>query len=409
MKATFRALEGRDFRLFFFGQVISLMGTFIQEVALAWITYRVTGSAFYLALVAFSGQIPMLVAMPLGGMLADRFPKRFIMVCTHTVEMLLAFTMSYLTWKHAVDIKVLVLGSLTLGLSGAMEMPSRAALIAEIVHDRSVMTNAIALNSLSFNLARVTGPALAGIVLSLTTDSACFALNAISYLFAIAALLMLHPKKAVHKKVKGTLREAFAFVRDFVPARWLIFNVAIASFTTAPFMTFLPVFAKDVFHGGPDMLGTLMGTAGLGALSAALFLASRKNVKNVVPRLLIATFSTGFAGLLFSHNHLLTLALPLILVSGAAFIINVTSSNMMLQSLVDEHLRGRVMALYTMSVVGMTPLASLSYGFIVRHFGIQTVFMTSGAIAILFGLALRRQIPRMNALAHSALSEKGLI
>jgi MFS family permease len=272
-----------------------------------------------------------------------------------------------------------------------------------------MMTNAIALNSLAFNSARLTGPALAGIVLAATSDSVCFGLNALSYTFAIATLLCLRPKKVEQKNEPGSMREALAYIRHFVPARWLVFNVAISGFTTAPFMTFMPVFAKDVFHGGPDMLGTLMATAGCGALSAALYLASRKTVKDVGHRLVVATFATGFAGLLFSHNHLLTLALPLILVSGAAFIINVTSSNMMLQSLVDEHLRGKVMAFYTMSVIGAMPLASLTYGLIVRHFGIHVVFILSGCIAIAFGLVLKRQVPKMHELAHPVLSVKGFI
>ena len=409
MKGTFRSLAGRDFRLFFFGQVVSLMGTWTQEVALSWITYRVTGSAFLLALVAFSSQVPMFLAMPLGGKLADKFPKRSIMVCANLVDMSVASVLAYLSYKHAINIEVLVIGALALGLSGAMEMPSRQALIAEIVHDKRMMTNAIALNSLAFNSARLTGPALAGIVLALTNDSVCFGINALSYLFSIFTLLAIHPKKVVRKKIEGSMRGALDYIRNFLPARWLLLNVAVASFTTAPFMTFMPVFAKDVFHGGPDMLGTLMGTTGCGALCAAFYLANSKSVKNVGNRLIIAMFCTGFAGLLFSHNQLLTLALPIVFVSGAAFILSVTSCNMMLQSLVEEHLRGRVMAFYTMSAIGMMPLASLSFGFIVRHFGIRVVFMISGSIALIFGLVLRRQIPRINALAHPVLAEKGLI
>ena len=408
MKTIFRSLVGRDFRLFFFGQLISFTGTWVQEVAMGWITYRVTGSAFMLAMVALASQVPMLLLTPMGGVLADHFPRRNIMLCSHTIEMLLAVILSWLAWKDSIDTSVLIFSAFVLGTTTAFEMPSRQAMVAELVHDKRKLTNAIALNAMSFNVARLAGPALAGITLALTSESICFALNALSYLIAIVTLIAIHPKPSKAGQIKASWNEAIAYVRSFPPARWLLVTVAIVSFCTSPFMTFMPVYAKDVFHGGPDMLGTLMGTSGCGALIAAAYLASRKSVADLGHRIVFGCLTTGIAGLLFSYNHLLTLALPLVLASGMAFIITLVSCNMLLQSLVAEHLRGRVMSLYTMAVVGITPFASLFFGFIARHLGTSITFVMAGAIALGYGLKLKATLPEVMQHAHPVLKAKDL-
>jgi MFS family permease len=406
LKNTFRALAGRDFRYYFFGQIVSLIGTWVQQVALSWIAYRITGSALILGLVAFSGQIPMLVATPLGGYLADRYNKRNILLCTQVAEMLVAIALTVIAWQQNFSPWILVIASAILGLSGAMEMPSRQAFITEIIHDRSVLPNAIALNSLTFNSARLVGPAIAGLTLAVFNEPTCFAINAISYVAAIYTLLTIHTEKSVSTRVTGSFAEALAYLRQFPPALWLVVTVAISSICVSPFMTFMPVYAKDIFHGGPDLLGTLLGTSGSGALAASLYLANRKSLHGLGNRIVFACLIGGLASAAFAYNIFMTLALPLLFVSGGTFIMTVTSCNILLQSLVPEHLRGRVMAIYTMAFIGMLPIGSLAYGSLAHHIGsVQPVFIIAGLISVVYGYILMKVMPDLRRTAKQVLSK----
>lgn len=357
-----------------------------------------------LGLVAFSGQIPMLVATPLGGILADRFSKRNMLLWTQVVEMAVAIILAVIAWQQSFSPSILITASAVLGLAGAIEMPSRQAFVTEIIHDRKVLSNAIALNSLTFNGARVVGPAVAGLTLAIFNEPACFAINAASYVAAIYTLLTIHPDKLGKKRTAGSMMEALQYLRRFAPARWLMATVAITSICVAPFMTFMPVYAKDIFNGGPDLLGTLLGASGSGALAAALYLANRKSVTGLGNRIILACIVGGVASAAFAYNRLLTLALPLLFVSGGAFIMIVTSCNILLQSLVPEHLRGRVMALYTMSFIGMLPLGSLVYGGLAHIIGsVKPAFVIAGILSAAYGYVLMKAMPDLQHLAQHVL------
>lgn len=406
MNNTFRALAGRDFKYYFFGQIVSLIGTWVQQVALSWIAYRITGSALILGLVAFSGQIPMLVATPLGGYLADRYSKRNILLCTQVVEMLVAITLAIIAWQQSFSPWILVTAAAVLGLSGAMEMPSRQAFITEIIHDRSLLPNAIALNSLTFNSARLVGPAIAGLTLAMFNEPTCFTINAVSYVASIYTLLTIQAKKTISIRAAGSFAEAFSYFRQFSPARWLVVTVAITSICVSPFMTFMPVYAKDIFHGGPDLLGTLMGASGSGALAASLYLANRKSLHGLGNRIILACLVGGFSSAAFAYNIFLTLALPLLFISGGTFIMIVTSCNILLQSLVPEHLRGRVMAIYTMAFIGMLPVGSLLYGSLAHHIGsVKPVFIIAGVLSVVYGYMLMKAMPDLRRLAQQVLNK----
>ena len=409
MNHTFRALAERDFRLYFFGQALSLVGTWVQQVAMSWITYRVTGSAFMLGLIAFSGQIPNLLLAPVGGLLADRLDRRRLLVATQVVAMAVAAWLGYVSYTQSFSAWVLVVASLVLGVSSAVEMPTRQAFILQTIHDRSHATNAIALNSLTFNGARVVGPAVAGAVLALIGETACFAVNAVSYIAALYTLLVMRPRATDPNRRKGSLREAIQYVRYFEPARWLLITVAAASFCVAPMMTFMPVYAKDIFHGGPSTLGMLMGASGLGAVLAGVYLANRTTVIGLGARIGVGCLVIGFVSLAFSYNPFFLVALPILVVSGASTIIVITASNMVLQHLVPEHLRGRVMALFTMSFLGMLPLSSLVAGGLAHVAGVQLVFVVAGVGAIAVGQAFRRKLPHLQEMARPVMVEKGLL
>ena len=406
MKNTFRALAGRDFRYYFFGQIVSLIGTWVQQVALSWIAYRITGSALILGLVAFSGQIPMLLATPIGGFMADRFSKRNILLCTQVVEMFVAIMLSVIAWHQSFSPWILITASAVLGISGAMEMPSRQAFITEIIHDRSLLSNAIALNSLTFNSARLVGPAVAGLTLAVFNESTCFAINATSYVAAIYTLLTIHTGKPIRTRAAGSFIEALKYLHQFPPACWLVTTVAVTSICVSPFMTFMPVYAKDIFHGGPDLMGTLLGASGSGALAASLYLANRKSLQGLGNRIILACLLGGGASIAFAYNIFMSLALPLLFISGGTFIMIVTSCNILLQSLVPEHLRGRVMAIYTMSFIGMLPVGSLVYGSLAHHLGsVKPVFVIAGILSLIYGYVLMKAMPDLRKLAQHVLGE----
>ena len=409
MNHTFRALAERDFRLYFFGQALSLVGTWVQQVAMSWITYRVTGSAFMLGLIAFSGQIPNLVLAPVGGLLADRLDRRKLLVASQVVAMAVAAWLGYVSYTGSFSAWVLVIASLMLGVSSAVEMPTRQAFILQTIHDRRHATNAIALNSLTFNGTRVVGPAVAGAVLALIGETACFAVNAVSYIAALYTLLVMRPRALEEHRQRGSLREEIQYVQHFQPARWLLIVVAAASFCVAPMMTFMPVYAKDIFHGGPDTLGMLMGASGLGAVLAGVYLANRTTVIGLGARIGVGCLVIGVVSLAFSYNPFFPVALPILVVSGASTIIVITASNMVLQHLVPEHLRGRVMALFTMSFLGMLPVSSLVAGGLAHVAGVQLVFVVAGVGAIAVGHAFRRKLPHLQESARPVMAEKGLL
>ena len=411
MNQTFRALAERDFRLYFFGQVVSLVGTWVQQVAMAWITYRVTGSAFMLGVIAFSGQIPSLLLSPLGGLLADRMDRRKLLAMIQVVAMAVAAWLGFVSYTESFSATVLVIAAVVLGVSSALEMPTRQAFILQTIHDRSHATNAIALNSIAFNGARLVGPAVAGAVLALIGETACFVVNAVSYLAAIYTLLAMRPRAVDHHRRGGSFREALQYLQSFEPARWLLITVAAASFCAAPMMTFMPVYAKDIFHGGPDTLGMLMGASGLGAVLAGLYLANRTTVVGLGARIGAGCLAIGVASVAFSYNPFFLVALPVLVVSGASTIIVITASNILLQHLVPEHLRGRVMALFTMSFLGMLPVSALLAGGLAHVAGVELVFVIAGFGTIIAGHAFRRQLPRLREMARPVLaeSEKGVV
>jgi MFS family permease len=409
MQNTFRALAGRDFRLYFLGQCVSLIGTWVQQVAFGWIAYRVTGSAFMLGLVAFSGQIPSLVLAPFSGALADRFGRRTVLVVVQVVQMMLAALLAVLVMLGDISVWMLVVSSLVLGVTSAIEMPVRQAFTPDLVHDRALLHNAIALNSVTFNAARLLGPAVAGVVLAWFGEAACFAINAASYVATIYTLLSIQPTPPVGRAVKKSLAEGVRYLRHFAPARWVIVTVIVASVCLAPYTTFMPVYAKDILKGGPDTLGLLMASSGLGALSAALYLANRKSVEGLGIRMVAGCCATAFASIAFAYNHLLWLAIPLLVVAGSGTIIVITSCNILLQSMVPDDLRGNVMGLYTMSFLGVLPLASLAAGAIAHASSVPVVFVLAGLLLAVMGATLFRKLPALRVVAHPIFREKGLL
>jgi MFS family permease len=404
-----RSLSGRDFRLYFGGQFVSFVGTWVQQVALSWIAYRVTGSAAVLGLVAFASQAPTLLLGPAGGILADRVSRRGILVFTQVVEMGVALALAILAAQGLLNSHTLVAAALVLGVAIAFEMPARQALIADLVHEHGHLSNAIALNSVSFNVARLVGPALGALMLAGMGDLACFLANAASYIVEICTLLMLRPRHAREKQARGTLAQGLAYLRTSSAPRWLLLTVAFSSVALAPFVTLLPVFAKEVFNRDVDSLGMMMAAFGFGSLAAALTLANRAHVSGFSLKVVAGCLCAGAAAAVLSCNQHFLVALALMVVSGWSTVMIVTSSHILLQAVIPDHMRGQLMAFFGMAYGGALSVASLCAGALASMIGARPVFLASAVLYVAVGLALNRVQPRLRQAARPILIEKGLV
>lgn len=397
MKSMVRALRHRNFRLYFSGQIVSLVGTWMQQVAMSWLAYRLSDSVWVLGVVGFASQIPILLFAPLGGIFSDRFNRHRLIVVTQILSMIQAFILTALTMTHTVAVWHLVMLSTFLGLVNAIDGPARQSFAVLLVDKREDLANAIALNSFTFNAARLVGPAAAGLVVGWLGEGACFLLNGLSYVAVLIALakVRVHDPRHQPAPIFLGLKEGFLYVASSRPIRSLLLIVSVMSLCVSPFVVLMPYYAREVFHGDARMLGLLTGCSGVGALSGSLFLASRKQVA-VLGRYVAAASCIGATALMaFSVSRLLWLTLPLIVLLGFGLIVTAASTNVLIQSLVPDHLRGRAMSLYTMAFLGMMPVGSLINGRIASYVGVPATLFGAGLIAIACVAWLRRGLAGM--------------
>ncbi len=381
-----RALRHRNFRLFFSGQIISLIGTWMESVAQAWLIYRLTGSSALLGLVAFAGQVPVLLLGPLAGHAADRLPRRAIILCTQSAFMVIGLLLAALTLSGKVQIwQIFVLATL-MGIVAAFDVPARQSFLVEMV-GREDMMNGIALNSTMFNFARVAGPAIAGLIVAQIGEGWCFLLNGVSYIAVIAGLAMIRLGPLPERPPSTTspwqnIRDGYAFIGQNIPVRNLLGMIALLSFAGLPFIVLLPVFAEGILHSGAKGLGLLMSASGVGATTGALLLASRVNVAGLSRWLSFAAITFAVALATFAWSTNLWLSASLLLLTGFAMMVQIGSCNTLIQSMVPDHYRGRVMSVYSMMLIGMNPLGAMASGFAAARWGAPAT-ITAGAIACL--------------------------
>jgi MFS family permease len=386
LKSTLRALGHRNYRLYFGGQGISLTGSWMQQVAMGWLVYRLTGSAFYLGLVAFFAQVPVIFMAPLAGVLADRLNRMHIMLVAQTLAMAQAFILAFLMFSKAIAPWHLLPLAFFLGLANALDAPARHSFIVQIVEKKEDLGNAIALNSAMFNGARLIGPPVAGILVALTGEGICFLLNGFSYLAVIFALLAMklapHIKNANKIHFWGELREGFAYTFGSRPIRLIITLIAWVSLVGLSYVTLMPVFVIRVLHGGPHSLGFLMGAAGCGALLGALALAARRSMHGIEKLLAggSALFSLGLVAL--SLVRTFWLSLPLLFLVGLGMMVQMASANTYLQHLISDDKRARVMSIYTMAFMGATPIGSFFVGALASGIGVRITILISGTLAL---------------------------
>ncbi len=393
-----RALAYRNYRLFFGGQVISLLGTWITTTATNWLVYRLTGSALLLGVVGFAGQFPAFLLGPVAGVFVDRHDRHRLLVATQTVSMLQSFALAALTLSGHITVGWIIALSVVQGMVNAFDMPTRQAFLITMIERREDLGNAIALNSSMVNAARLIGPTIAGFVIAASSEGWCFLFDGISYVAVIIALLRMRDVRSAAPAVgrgsaRAQLAEGLRYAFGFGPIRSIILLLAVVSLVGVPYSVLMPVFATDVFHGGPHTLGFLMTAAGCGALVGALWLASRRSVRGLSRIIPIATSIFGGGLILFSFASVFWLALPCLVITGFGFMVQMASSNTVIQTIVDDEKRGRVMSFYMMAFLGTAPFGSLIAGWLSEKIGAPHTLLIGGICCLAGAAVFARALP----------------
>ncbi|HMJ51273.1 MAG TPA: MFS transporter [Polyangiaceae bacterium] len=408
-----RALRHRNYRLFFAGQSVSLIGTWLTRVATSWLVYRLTGSAMVLGIVGFVGQIPTFIFAPLAGVWVDRVNRHRALLATQVLAMIQSALLAALTLTHSITVGLVLVLQCAQGIINAVDMPARQAFVVEMIEDRRDLPNAIALNSSMVNAARLLGPSIAGVLIAGVGEGMCFSIDALSYVAVIISLVIMRvaPRPNVQhpRRVLVELAEGFRYAAGSVPIRSVLLLLALVSLMGMPYAVLMPAVASEVLHGGPGTLGLLMASSGLGALAGALYLASRQSVLGLGR--IIALCSAGFgAGLIaFSRSRDLWLSVLLMAPTGMAMMVQMAASNTVLQTIVDEDKRGRVMSFYAMAFFGTAPIGSLFAGVVASRFGAPAAILAGGIACVAGAIAFFKALPAVRAATRPIYVRLGIL
>ena len=413
INTVFRSLRHRNFRLFFSGQSISLIGTWMQRIALPWAVYRMTGSEVLLGVVGFASSIPSFLLAPFAGVLIDRWSRYRVMLVTQIISMIQASILAWLSLTGSLDIWHIIVLSVVLGIINTFDMPARHSFVINMVNGKEDIGNAIALNSMMFNGARLIGPSVAGIVLASVGEGACFLVNAVSYLFVIASLLMMNVSVTRERKERTPIfremKEGLDYTFGFAPIKSIILLLGLVSFMGASYQVLMPVYAKEVLLGDSHTYGFLMGGAGAGALLGAIFLASRDTVLRL-GRLIPAATALLSAGLIaMSLSSSFFISMFLIFFTGLGMMTQTAASNTILQTITDEDKRGRVMSFYTMALMGTVPFGSLLAGWMAKWIGTPWTIFFGGASCLAGALIFYRRLPELRRLVRPVYVSMGIL
>lgn len=392
---------------------MSLIGTWMQRIALPWLVYHMTGSAFLLGVVGFAGQIPTFLLAPIAGVYTDKFNRYKVLLVTQIISLVQALILAILALTGTIVLWHIVALSIALGCINAFDVPARHSFVIEMVEKKEDLGNAIALNSMMFNGARLIGPSVAGILLASTGEGICFLINAISYVFVISSLLMMKVEKKEARRKESNIimdfREGFNYTFGFAPIKYLILLLALVSLLGSSYQVLIPVFAKEVLHGGSDTFGFLMGASGFGALIGALYLASRESVLRL-GRLVPASTALFGAGLIaLSFVGSFNLSLILMVVIGLGLMLQTAASNTILQTITDDDKRGRVLGFYTIAVMGTAPFGSLLAGFMAKAVGTPAAILIGGAACFTGALLFLKKLPELRKSLRPVYVKMGII
>jgi MFS family permease len=413
MSYAWRALRHRNFRLYFGGQGISLIGTWMTRLATSWLVYRLTGSAFLLGIVGFSGQIPTFLLAPFAGVLVDRLNRRHVLLVTQFLAMLQSFALAVLTLSKHINVHEIIALSMFQGAINAFDMPGRQAFLVEMVEEKDDLGNAIALNSSMVNIARLVGPSLAGAVIALSSEGYCFLVDGISYLAVIASLVAMQLKTRIIQRATTSmlvqLREGWTYVSGFAPIRTILLLFALVSLMGWPFTVLMPIFAGTILKGGPHTLGFLMGAMGVGALVSAVSLAVRRSVLGLGRMIPLSSGAFGIGLIFFGLSRTFWISMLMMLVCGFGLMQQMAASNTIIQTIVEESKRGRVMSFYTVAFVGMAPFGSLLAGTLARAIGAPRTVMLSGVCCIAGAAWFATRLPLIRKLIRPIYKDLGII
>jgi MFS family permease len=411
LRSMLRSLEHRNFQLFFAGQLISLIGTWMQNVAQAWLVYRLTGSALLLGTVSFANQAPVFLLAPGGGLVADRRNRHRVVIGTQMASMLLAGMLAALTLGAKIQVWEIIVLAVLLGVVNAFDIPARQAFLVEMVGREDLM-NAIALNSSMFNGARIVGPAVAGVLVASIGEGWCFFANAVSYLAVIAGLLLMQiERRPAVKHERSPLEdivEGFRFVAQARPVRALLLMVGLVSLVGMPYMVLMPIFADQILHGGARGLGILTGSTGVGALAGALALAMRTGLRGLARWVAIAAATFGAGLVAFAYSRWFWISVAVLIPVGFAMMVQMASSNTLIQAMVPDRLRGRVMAVYSMMFMGMAPMGALFAGTVAHTLGSPLTVAIGGVVCMMGAGVFAMHLPRLRGEARQLILAQGM-
>lgn len=407
---TFRSLRHRNYKLYFYGQSVSVIGTWIQRIATPWLVYRLTDSVMMLGVIGFAAQIPTFFISPFAGVIVDKVSRYRLMILTQVLSLLQAAVLAALYLTNSIQIWHVIALNLILGTINAFDGPARQSFIVDMVEGKEDLPNAIALNSAMFNGARLVGPTVAGILISFTGEGACFLINALSYVFVIISLLMMKVphigNQLKQMNILKNLKEGFSYTFHSIPIRAVLIMISVSSLTAMQYVVLMPVFSKQILHGTSRTFGFLMAASGTGALIGTLTLATRNSVKNLEKVIPIATSLFGSALIIFSLFHNFYLSVGILLIAGGGMMLQMTSSNTLIQSLVEEDKRGRVMSIYNMSFMGTAPFGALFTGWLANVIGVSYTLMMCGILMIIGAIVYLQFLPGINKAVNESFAKK---
>ncbi|MFL5343482.1 MAG: MFS transporter [Hyalangium sp.] len=408
-----RALSHRNYRLFFLGQSVSLIGTWLTRVATSWLVYRLTGSAMLLGIIGFCGQIPTFLLGPFAGVLVDRWNRHRLLVVTQVLSMLQSFALAVLALMGIITVWEIAWLMVLQGLINAFDIPARQSFVVEMVEDRADLPNAIALNSSMFNGARLLGPSVAGALIAAAGEGGCFLIDGFSYVAVILSLLAmritLRPRERKSQHVLTELKEGFDYAFRFPPIRAILGLLALVSLMGMPFTVLMPVMASEVLHGGPNTLGFLMAASGLGAFCGAGFLASRRTVRGFGVVIISTATLFGVGLVAFALSRHVALSLLTMVVVGFGMIVTMAASNTVLQTIVEERMRGRLMSFYSMAFMGTAPFGSLLAGLLATRIGAPTTIAIGGGACLLGAAWMRLRLPALREAVRPIYVRLGIL
>jgi MFS family permease len=408
-----RALRHRNYRLFFFGQGVSLIGTWLTRIATSWLVYRLTGSALLLGLVAFAGQIPTFVLAPFAGVWVDRAQRRPLLIVTQSLSALQSALLAVFTLDGSITVVHVLLLNVFQGLVNSVDMPARQAFVVEMVESRDDLPNAIALNSSMVNAARLLGPSIGGVLIAAVGEGYCFAIDAVTYFGVIASLLSMRLSSTIlsHRTTRAwhELSEGFRYAAGFRPIRVVLLLLALVSLMGMPYAVLMPIVAGRVLHGGAHTLGWLMAATGLGALTGALHLASRPSVLGLGRLIGRSAVGFGAALVVFSFSRWLVLSLPLLFLAGLCMMLEMASSNTVLQTIVEDDKRGRVMSFFSMAFFGTAPIGSLFGGVLAARIGAPHTILVGGLACMVGGFVFFRELPQIRDAVRPIYERLGIL